>query len=296
MIAFVQIVSKDPTCAPPPCIPIEPRRASHPVSHFPHPTLMKSLPPFFRLGLLLLAALPFTGCVSNKYKEAKKDTPPPQLLNVAFASAPLEATLNTVITYNGPGSWKRDAFWDEYVVTLRNPGSQPLTVSAVSLTDFAGALRPDGGDPWALEKQSKTLEQKYHDAGVAFVRYTTPGVLIVGAGAAAIGSAGVFSAAFTTIAGATLIALPVYYAGVLTINHQNKVAMQKEFSRRRLELPLTLAPGETRTGSCFFPMGPNPRSLALHWSNESGRGDTVLPLDFLRGLHIKTAAPTATDK
>ena len=230
-----------------------------------------------------------TGCVSNKYKEAKKDTPPPELLNVTFAPAPLEATLNTVITYNGPGSWKREAFWDEYVVTLHNPGSQPLTISSTALTDFAGTLRPEGSDPWALEKESKTLEQKYHDAGIAFVRYTAPGVVIAGAGAgfamASFASAGAASAAAVC-----LVALPVYYVGVLTINHHNRVAMEAEFNRRRLALPLTLAPGETRTGSCFLPMVTSPRSLALHWSSESGSGDTVLSLDFLRGLHLKVPA------
>ena len=242
------------------------------------------------LGVLaVIVFLAFTGCVSSKYKEAKKDTPPPQLLNVAFAPAPLEATLATLITYNGPGSWKRDAFWDEYVVTLHNPGTTPLTVSAAGLTDFAGTAQAPGAEPWALEKQSKTLEQQYKDTGVAFVRYTAPGVLIIGAGAAAMGSAGVFSAAFSTAAGATIIALPVYYVGVLTINHHNKVAMEKEFTRRRLALPLTLAPGETRTGSLFFPMVPNPRSLGLRWSTGATNGETSLPLDFLHGLHAAPA-------
>ncbi len=241
----------------------------------------RSLGPIL-IGLGLFA---FTGCVSSKYKAAQKATPPPQLLNVAFAPAPLEATLATLITYNGPGSWKRDAFWDEYVITLHNPGREPLTVSSADLVDFADTDRAPGNEPWALEKQSKTLEQQYKEAGVAFVRYTAPGVLIIGAGAAAMGSAGIFSAAFSTAAGATIIALPVYYVGVLTINHYNKVAMEKEFNRRRLALPLTLAPGETRTGSLFFPMVPNPRSLGLRWFTGATNGDIALPLDFLHGLH-----------
>ena len=102
-------------------------------------------------------------------------------------------------------------------------------------------------------------------------------------------SAGVFSAGFATAGAVTIIALPVYYLGVITINHSNKLAMEKEFNRRRLVLPLTLAPGETRTGSCFFPMVPNPRSLGLHWSVGATGGDTVLPLDFLHGLHLQPA-------
>ena len=251
------------------------------------------LPRLIALTLLaVIFLLFFTGCVSSRYKEARKDTPPPKLLNVAFAPAPLKATLSTLITYNGPGSWKRDAFWDEYVVTLRNPGPVPLLVSEPGLVDFAGTNRSDGSEPWVLEKASKTLERQYKEAGIAFVRYTAPGVLILGAGAAAISSVGIFSAAAGTAATATVVVLPLYYIGVLTINHHNKAGMEKEFNRRQLVLPLTLAPGETRTGSLFFPMVPNPRSLGLSWSAGPSRGESVLPLDFLHGLH---AAP-AQDK
>lgn len=258
---------------------------------------LRSVPLHLPAHVLLLAfSLLLTGCVSSRYQEAPKATPPPTLLNASFAPAPLEATLNTVITYNGPGSWKRDAYWDEYVVTLHNPGSQPLVVAPAGLVDFAGTLRPARIEPWALEKESKTLERQYKDIGIAFVRYTTPGVLIVGAGVAAISSAGIFSAAASGAATATVIVLPLYYVGVLTINHYNKVAMETEFNRRRLPLPLTLAPGETRTGSCFFPMVPNPRSLSLHWSTGQDTGESVLPLDFLRGLHVNAPAPAITAK
>ncbi len=236
-------------------------------------------------ALAVIMVLPLTGCVSSRYRAAPKDTPAPQLLNVAFTPAPLEAALTTLITYNGPGSWKRNAFWDEYVVTLHNPGSQPLVVSGTGLVDYAGTVRPAGDKPWALEKESKTLERQYKDAGIAFVRYTAPALLIIGAGSAAVSSAGVLTAAGSTAAGATVIALPVYYAVILTINHYNKVDMEKEFARRRLALPLTLAPGETRTGSLFFPMGPNPRSLGLCWSAGTTSDESVLPLDFLHGLH-----------
>jgi hypothetical protein len=239
---------------------------------------------------LLGAVLVLSGCVSPRYLEARKDTPPPEMINMLFAPSRLEANLNFVITYNGPGSWKRDAFWDEYVVTVHNPGSQVLTVSAAGLTDYAGTVRVPGDDPWALEKLSKTLEQRYRAAGIAFVRYTAPGVIIVGTGVAVIGATGVFSSGAASVAAVTILAVPVYYVAVLTINHYNKVAMEKEYNRRRFVLPLALAPGETRTGSFFFPMVPSPRSLALHWEDPSGPGDAVLSLDFLKGLHVKKAA------
>jgi hypothetical protein len=74
------------------------------------------------------------------------------------------------------------------------------------------------------------------------------------------------------------------------INRHHKSAIKAEFNRRRLPLPLSLAPGETRTGSLFFPMIPNPRSIDVNWSTGSGTGDSVLALDFLYGLHVPAAS------
>src|SRR6187397_49237 len=42
-------------------------------------------------------------------------------------------TVARVLVRNGPGSWVRDASWDEYVVTLANAGEVPVQVVDVSL-------------------------------------------------------------------------------------------------------------------------------------------------------------------
>ncbi|MGO9991171.1 MAG: hypothetical protein ACLPTF_01490 [Steroidobacteraceae bacterium] len=196
----------------------------------------------------------------------------------------------TLISYGGPGSWKREALWDEYVVTLVNHGERPFTIDSATLADSAGTPYAPGSDPWALEKQSKKLEKQYRDHGEAFLRAAGPGVLIVGVGAAtasaAAGSTVFISAGVAGAAMATVVVLPVYYLSVLGINHHNKKAVMTEFKRRRLPLPLTLAPGETRTGSLFYPMVRSPGSLALYWSNETGSATAVLPLEFLQALHV----------
>jgi hypothetical protein len=235
------------------------------------------------------------GCVATKYKLAKKDTPPVQPLNIAFPpSPPLQSTLATLISYGGPGSWKREALWDEYVVTLENHGERPLTIDSATLADSAGTSYAAGGDPWALEKQSKKLEKQYRDHGEAFIRAAGPGVVIVGVGAAtasaaAAGGPALISAGAAGAALATVFVLPVYYLTVLGINHHNKKAVMTEFKRRRLPLPLPLAPGETRTGSLFYPMVRSPSSLTLYWSNETGSATAVLPLEFLHALHVPAA-------
>jgi hypothetical protein len=224
--------------------------------------------------------------VSASYKFAAKDTPPARALNVPFPGARLEANLASVITDGSPGSWKREAFWDEYVATLHNSGDQPLQLASVTLVDFAGTPRSPGDDPWALERESKTLERKYRDSGMAFARIAGPRVLTAAAEPVVIASAGIGTAGAAAAATATAVALPIYAVTIWSINRHNKSAIKTEFNRRRLPLPLSLAPGETRTGSLFFPMVPNPRSLDLTWSNESGTGDSLLQLDFLRGLHV----------
>ena len=235
-----------------------------------------------------------TGCVSSKYKFARKDTPPAPALNVHFPPGPLDVTLASVITDGGPGSWKREAFWDEYVVTFHNTGDQPLQVASVTLVDFAGTSRTAGDDPWTLERESKTLERKYRDAGIAFARVAAPHVLVTSAEPVVAANVGLATAGAAAAATATAVALPVYGLAILGINKHHKAIIKAEFNRRRLPLPLTLAPGQTRTGSLFFPMVPNPRSLDLTWSNESGKSDSVLPLDFLRGLHVTAASGAST--
>jgi hypothetical protein len=235
------------------------------------------------------------GCVATKYKLARKNTPPLQPVNIAIPSSPpLQATLVGLVSYAGPGSWKREALWDEYVISIENHGGEALTIESATLADPEAAPYAAGSDPWALEKQSAILERQYKDHGEAFLRAAGPGVLIVGAGAATVsaaaGSAVLFAPAIAAGAAVvTVVALPVYYLSVLGINHHNKKAVMTEFNRRRLPLPLTLAPRETRTGSLFYPMVRSPGSLALNFSNESGRATAVLPLDFLHALHLPVA-------
>jgi hypothetical protein len=241
---------------------------------------------FFFGGVMLAAALCLTACVSPKYKRADKGTPPVQPLNVKFAASMLDTSLYTVISDGGPGSWKREAFWDEYVIIMHNGGEQVLTIATATLTDYAGAVRPAGTDPWALERESKTLEKRYRDAGIAFARIAAPRVIAGAAEPGVVASTGIGTTGAAAAATATAVALPVYGASVFGINMHNKAAIKKEFNRRRVSLPLTLRPGETRTGSFFFPMVPNPQALTVRWTSSAGEGETTLELKFLQGLHV----------
>jgi hypothetical protein len=243
--------------------------------------------PISASSLLLAAAVCMvSACVSPKYQRADKSTPPIQPLNVKFPSSMLEGRLYSEISDGGPGSWKRAAFWDEYVLIVRNDGDHALDISAATLMDYAGTVRPAGSDPWALERESKNLEKRYKDAGIAFSRMAAPRVIASAAEPTVVASAGIGTAGAATAATLTAVAIPVYGLTVFGINMHNKAAIKKEFDRRRMQLPLTLGPGETRAGSFFFPMVPNPRSLTVRWTGSAGDGDTTLELTFLQGLHV----------
>jgi hypothetical protein len=240
--------------------------------------------------LIVAGVMTLSGCISPRYKMARKNTPPAEALRLVFAQPPVELQVNAVIVYKGPGSWKREALWDEYVITFVNQAEEPLTIAAPMLIDYASVSLEPGVDPWALEKQSKTLEQRYRSAGLAFARNTLPGVAILGAGSASVAASGIFSAGAATAATATVIALPIYYIVVLSVNHVNKSAVKAEFNRRRLVWPLTLGPGETRSGSLFYPMVPNPQSLNAQWTSGTASGSVIASLQSLRGLHVPSTA------
>lgn len=235
-----------------------------------------------------------TGCVtSKKYRLAKAHTPPPKILNWNAVTPPIELTLQTVNIFKGPGSWKREARWDEYVVQLANHGEQPATVDSAALTDLQGNPQFPGSDPWVLEKLSYTNWDKYGKAGLT---------LVAGAGAIVVMGAMVEGAAYgsimaggtTTGAVAFLNLVPVIAVVDITVvafmNHNNKGKVQEEFKRRRLTLPRTLRPGETVAGSLFFPMTPGPRRLTLTGKSGETPFELVLELKPLATLHLKPAA------
>jgi hypothetical protein len=204
-------------------------------------------------------ALALSGCVATKYRMMPKGPAPPVPLGLTTAQPPVELELRTLIVYDGPGSWKRQALWDEYVVALHNRGEEPLTIVDAALVDFAGASSAPDADPWALAKESQTSEQRYQRAGVAFARSAMPRAFITGASAATGAASGFLSAAVAVVATASVVALPVYYAVVWKMNRSNKAAVMAEFTRRRLVLPLTLAASETRTGSLLVNTGRIPQ-------------------------------------
>ncbi len=244
--------------------------------------------------LLFAMSLLLSGCVtSTKYKMAKDGAPPAQPYGWTTATPPAELTLATLIVFKGPGSWKREARWDEYVVRIVNRGAQPLTVESATLVDLLGQPQLPGSDPWQLEKLSRTNWEKYGKTGLKLIAGAGAVALYVGASYAVATSsimAGPGAAAGGVAALNIIPLIAVVDIGVVAImNHNNKVAVQAEFDRRRLKLPLTVAASANAEGSFFFPMTPGPQRLVVKARSGDTPVELVLDLKPLAGLHLDAA-------
>ncbi|MBA4138800.1 MAG: hypothetical protein C0518_15955 [Opitutus sp.] len=239
-----------------------------------------------------VATLFLSGCVtSKKYRLAKDDTPPAIPLDWAAAGQQAELQVKSVIVFKGPGSWKREARWDEYVVQLKNTGDAPLMVESAELIDLLGAPQLPGSDPWALEKLSYTNWDKYGKTGLKLLAGAGAVVLYAGAVTAVALSSALGGGAAVGGGAALLSVIPIVavvdIAVVAGMNHANKKKVVEEFTRRRIELPVEVAAGGTREGSFFFPMTPAPKELIVHARRGGEKIELHLPLPELAKLHLK---------
>ena len=250
----------------------------------------------FKLPLLsaALCTLIFSGCVSSKYQLAKPgNMNAPLALNLAATQPQLETTVNSVIIYQGPGAWKREAYWDEYVLTFANRGNQPVTLDSVTLSGIGAANVAPGVEPWTLEKQSRTLAERgfglAKDATVQIgsgISTMTAGIVI----GAAMGGSG--WAAIGTAAVGGVVALPVFVGTSIYRNVSSRHEIEREFSRRRVSFPVTLVPGQIVQGSVFFPIAPSPQRFVVHHHGSGESTEQIVDLAPLWSLHLKAPAET----
>lgn len=246
------------------------------------------------LILLVAGWLAGAGCVSKKYAAASAIGAQPTPIDANLGGEPLAVRLNSVIIYHGPGTWKQEAYWDELIVTVSNVSDRPATFGAARLVDHLGSPQTAGDNPWQTEKLSLSQKKRYEKAGVNFA------LNALGYAAFTYGAvgAGVIVGAVTTstwsglAAGATvgLVAVPVTAIVIYARNQNKRGVIENEFHRRRLKLPLTLQPGESQSGSLFFPMTVSPKELVVEWLQDGKAGVTRLVPAALAGLHDGSSA------
>ena len=255
----------------------------------PYPTPFRPV-----LAVLLgFLALSLTGCVSNRNAIASASIPPAKVLGWRTETKPVELTLQSVIVYQGPGAWKANAGWDEYVVTRRNQGSEPATLDSANLLDFQSQYVVPGENHVALEKESEMRIAKINAAlgnivelGAGFSPSTIEGPLAIIGGVYSVGAI-LFSGGM-----AAPIVIPINLGATAYRNASNSHEIEKELGRRRIAFPLTLAPGQEVTGSIFFPVTPGPARLEVKFHGSEQISALDLHLPQLAQLHFTPAPGT----
>ncbi|MEM7504128.1 MAG: hypothetical protein AAF417_18950 [Pseudomonadota bacterium] len=220
----------------------------------------------------------------------------------------LDATLEWVIVKDGPGTWAKNAWWDQYLLNVRNTGAKPLTLTNVQVVDSLETVIESEPDRRSLVRGSKQTQKRYGrenidvrpGAGVGTIVAVGAGTMIYGvgmAGAIAIAEvitpvatlgAGTFTASSvaTSMATAGMIAGPVLIVGGL-VKAANNERVDEQIGLRQTSLPLTVEPGAEQKLDIFFPVTPSPRAVRI--SYEGADGSEVLEIltgNALSGLHV----------
>ena len=215
----------------------------------------------FLSSLVILSGLQFGGCTTSSKFRTVEHPGAPFNFGVASSNGQLEGIIHTVIFFQGPGSWKEKALWDEYVIQLKNNGTEAIILNKAELIDLLDTAQVPGTDPWDLEKLSKDNWKHYGESGLSLAM----GTLGVAAGAGLLATSAYLGGSASAAAG--IAALPWlvggYVIGVQVVNRKNAKEVDSEFETRKIDFPVLIDPGESGEGSLFFPTTPGPKRLIL---------------------------------
>lgn len=252
-----------------------------------------------RIVTLLVLSL-LAACAYNK----KLAEPVPLDEKGVIASASdvrLSTRIDTVIVRDSPGSWSRNADWDEYVLHVRATSGWSVEITRVVVVDLLGKRHKPGRYLRELEDRSKETARRFEDEDLKVTAASGEALFLagelVGGASAAVGLATLGSSGAATgaaVAGAVVVAPAIMVAGLVVGVQEYQV--QREIDRRSAEFPVTVAAGQDLALNIFFPLAPSPQRVEIGYTDPAG--EHVLSIDTanaLAGLHLmpKQADPPA---
>lgn len=207
--------------------------------------------------LLAAVCVTFAGCGTAVLKESRPLESPGVVAEAKDAR--ILASIETVILRNGPGTWARDAEWDEYLIRIRALSDEAVEIREIVIFDALDQrikARSDRGD---LVDGTREIERRYQQSG-QLVRDREGNVW--GAVGAGVGGAAIIvaSAAPATIAGAATF-FTAGFVAVIAGAHFAGAAVERmlinaEIKRRHTTLPVTVPSGKEASLDLFFPITP----------------------------------------
>ena len=244
------------------------------------------------VGLAALAAVASSGCASTR----KLSQPVPAQASRTIAEATdwrVTARIEDVIVRDGPGTWAKNAFWDEYRIHVALAAGWSIELTRVVVVDSLGGRHRPQTELAKLGKESEETAKRYEatdlqvTAGLGAAGAYWTGVAIGGAsaavGLATLGTTGV--AAGAAAAGAVVVAPVLMVAGLLGAVEEQ--AVQNKINQRSTVFPVVIEGGQQQALDVFFALAPAPRQVELKYRDTAG--DHVVVIDTqgaLAGLHL----------
>ena len=250
--------------------------------------------------VLLLA-----GCAGTKVLDEPTLPPDRNPLAVARDRA-TTATLDWVIVRDGPGTWAKNADWDQYLLRLENRSTTDLRITEVYVEDSMGTKVFPGRDRKGLIAGSKQAADRYQDAdikvkagtGTAVMAATVMGTTLVGGSVVGVGLAYTSFASLLGISTSFGAAVTAAGAGLVLVgpamvirNRRNQRKVDARIQDIRSRLPLPVEAGMVKRAALFFPISPSPRHIVI--SYRQGESTQTLRLETresLAGLHLGRAS------
>ncbi len=249
------------------------------------------------IAAVIYCIVSLTGCAGSRILEE----PVPLRLEKALATRSdglVSVSLDWVIARDWPGTWAKNADWDEYLISVANDSEGEVAIVDTVVVDSMGTEHHPDSNRSQLVKSSRKCLERYKDTGLKvkagwrgtelIVTGVAAGVLSPAAGFGAAAAAAASGSVALTLAagGAVVLAGPVIATtGIVRAIRNNKVA--KVIEARQTPLPHTVPAGGRSRLDLFFPLAPSPSQIRV--SYERGGEQKTLVLDtseVLSGLHI----------
>ncbi len=258
-----------------------------------------------RTWLPCIAALIVAGCGGTKLLREPAQLQIAKPL-VEAADARLAVRLDWVTVRNAPGSWARNADWDEYHVRMRNLSESRVEVTEFAVIDSLGTRVLAGNDRKDLVKNSRNTVRRYRHSGLKLKAGVGGAGLIVAGAATTLGVGTAYAVAVAstagwggaaggmTAAGAGLILAGPAVIAVGVVRAVNNSKVNKRILALRTDLPITIEPGTEVPMVIFFPLAPAPREFQVSYRDADRAhrldGDTDAAL---AGLHLYSKKPAS---
>jgi hypothetical protein len=251
----------------------------------------------------LLSACVVAGCGGTKVLKEPQPIQTTQAL-AAISDQRVTATLDWVIVRDGPGTWARNADWDEYLLRVNNQSDEPIIVTQLTVVDSLDTRIEAQSGRKQLVKNSKKTARRYNDSGIKVKAGRGAGTMLVaGAAVTVVGVGAAYGAATGAImsgaatagtagaaAGGLLLLGPALAVGGI-VRGINNSKVNNQIELRQTILPLEIPAGEEFDLNAFFPLAPSPKMVELIYTNVTGEHSLVIDTSTaLDGLHIE--APT----